>query len=443
MSKKLWGGRFEKDTDALVEKFTSSIDFDKKLYNQDIIGSIAHARMLAKCGIISKEDAALIIKGLVEIKIEIEEGNFEFTSKLEDIHMHIENRLSEKIGPVAGKLHTARSRNDQVALDMHLYVKEKTAQVVRLLEQFCGALWKLAEKHVDTVMPGYTHLQKAQPVTLGYHLKAYYYMLERDKERFCDALKRTDIMPLGACALAGTTLPTDKEYTRELLGFSRIYENTMDAVSDRDFILEFLSCASILMVHLSRMAEEIILWNTDEFNYMELDDAFATGSSIMPQKKNPDVAELVRGKSGRVFGDLMSMLTLMKGLPLAYNRDMQEDKEALFDAAETICACLEILPKVLLTAKFKKENMAKAVEDSFTDATYYAEYLVKKGMPFRKAHEVVGKMVSYCIKKSKKIKDLSLLELKNFSELFAEDAARGFGSTEKYNKSNYIPTSHF
>lgn len=418
MSKKLWGGRFEKETDALVEKFTSSIDFDKKLYNQDIIGSIAHARMLAKCGIISKEDAALIIKGLVEIKIEIEEGNFEFTSKLEDIHMHIENRLFQKIGPVAGRLHTARSRNDQVALDMHLYVKEKTTQVIRLLEQFCSALWKLAEKHVDTVMPGYTHLQKAQPVTLGYHLKAYYYMLERDKERFCDALKRTDIMPLGACALAGTTLPTDKEYTRELLGFSRIYENTMDAVSDRDFVLEFLSCAGILMVHLSRMAEEIILWTSSEFDFAELDDAFATGSSIMPQKKNPDVLELIRGKSGRVFGNLMAMLAVMKGLPLAYNRDMQEDKEILFDTADTICACLEILPKVLLSMKFKKENMAKSLEESFADATYYAEYLVKKGMPFRKAHEVVGKMVNYCIKKDKKLKDLSIMELKNFAQEF-------------------------
>lgn len=418
MSKKLWGGRFEKETDALVEKFTSSIDFDKKLYNQDIIGSMAHARMLAKTGIISKEDAALIIKGLLEIKLEIEEGNFEFTSKLEDIHMHIESRLTEKIGPVAGKLHTARSRNDQVALDMHLYVKEKTSQVIRLLEHLGGTLWKLVEKHVETVMPGYTHLQKAQPVTLGCHLKAYYYMLERDKERFCDAQKRTDIMPLGACALAGTTLPADREYTKDLLGFSKTYKNTMDAVSDRDFVIEFLSCASTLMVHLSRMAEELILWTTSEFDFAELDDAFATGSSIMPQKKNPDVLELIRGKAGRVFGNLMAMLTIMKGLPLAYNRDMQEDKEALFDTAETICACLEILPKVLLSMKFKKENMAKSVEDSFADATYYAEYLVKKGMPFRKAHEVVGKMVNYCIKKDKKLRDLSIMELKNFSQVF-------------------------
>ncbi|HHW04175.1 MAG TPA: argininosuccinate lyase [Thermoanaerobacterales bacterium] len=421
MSKKLWGGRFEKETDALVEKFTSSIDFDKKLYNQDIIGSIAHARMLAKCGIISKEDAAIIIKGLVEIKIEIEEGNFECTSKLEDIHMHIESRLHEKIGPVAGKLHTARSRNDQVALDMHMYVKEKIHETVGLLDTLAGVLWKLAEKHKNTVMPGYTHLQKAQPVTLATHLKAYYYMLQRDRERFSSALKGADIMPLGACALAGTTLPADREYTRELLGFSKIYENTMDAVSDRDFVMEFLSCASILMVHLSRMAEEIILWTTSEFNFIELDDAFATGSSIMPQKKNPDVLELIRGKSGRVFGNLMAMLTIMKGLPLAYNRDMQEDKEALFDTAETISACLEILPKVLVTMKVNKQNMARAVEDSFADATYFAEYLVKKGMPFRQAHEVVGKMVAYCIKKGKKIKDLSILEFKNFSDLFDED----------------------
>ncbi|MDI3481424.1 MAG: argininosuccinate lyase [Tepidanaerobacteraceae bacterium] len=421
MSKKLWGGRFEKETDALVEKFTSSIEFDKKLYNQDIIGSMAHARMLAKTGIISKEDAALIINGLLEIKLEIEEGNFEFTSNLEDIHMHIENRLTEKIGPVAGKLHTARSRNDQVALDMHLYVKEKTAQVIKLLDNMCASLLKLSEKHADTLMPGYTHLQRAQPVTLGYHLKAYYYMFERDKERFLDAEKRSDIMPLGACALAGTTLPVDKEYTKELLGFSKIYENTMDAVSDRDFVIEFLSCASILMVHLSRISEEIILWTSSEFDFAELDDAFATGSSIMPQKKNPDVLELIRGKSGRVFGNLMAMLTVMKGLPLAYNRDMQEDKEALFDTAETICSCLEILPKVLLSMKFKKENMAKSVEDSFADATYYAEYLVKKGMPFRQAHEVVGKMVKYCIKKNKKLKDLSIMELKSFANAFESE----------------------
>lgn len=431
MNKKLWGGRFEKETDALVEKFTSSIDFDKNLYNQDIIGSMAHARMLAKTGIISKEDAALIIKGLLEIKLEIEEGNFEFTSELEDIHMHIESRLTEKIGPVAGKLHTARSRNDQVALDLHLYVKERNGQVIRLLERLGGTLRKLAEKYADTAMPGYTHLQKAQPVTLGCHLKAYYYMLERDKERFYDAQKRADIMPLGACALAGTTLPADREYTKDILGFSKTYENTMDAVSDRDFVIEFLACAGLLMVHLSRMAEEIILWTTSEFDFAELDDAFATGSSIMPQKKNPDVLELIRGKAGRVFGNLMSMLTIMKGLPLAYNRDMQEDKEGLFDTAETICACLEVLPKVLLSMKFKKENMAKSLEDSFADATYYAEYLVKKGMPFRKAHEVVGKMVNYCIKKHKRLKDLSIMELKNFSELFAEDACCCFDSADK------------
>ncbi|MCR4432147.1 MAG: argininosuccinate lyase [Tepidanaerobacteraceae bacterium] len=421
MNNKLWGGRFEKETDPLVEKFTSSIDFDKKLYNHDIIGSMAHARMLSKCGIISKEDAALIIKGLLEIKLEIEDGNFEFKPRLEDIHMHIESRLAEKIGPVAGKLHTARSRNDQVALDMHLYVKEKISQVVKLLDNLCKSLWGLAEKHLDTAMPGYTHLQIAQPVTLGYHMKAYFYMFERDKERFIDAGKRSDAMPLGACALAGTTLPVDREYTKELLGFSKVYENTMDAVSDRDFVMEFLSCASILMVHLSRISEEIILWASSEFDFAELDDAFATGSSIMPQKKNPDVLELIRGKSGRVFGNLMAMLAVMKGLPLAYNRDMQEDKEILFDTADTICACLEILPRVLLSMKFKKENMAKSLDESFADATYYAEYLVKKGMPFRKAHEVVGNMVKYCIKNNKKLKDLTVMELKNFTDDFEED----------------------
>ncbi|TYP50344.1 argininosuccinate lyase [Thermosediminibacter litoriperuensis] len=422
MSKKLWGGRFEKETDDLVEKFTASIEFDKKLYEQDITGSMAHARMLARAGIIPKEEAAQIIKGLLEIKLEIERGEFPFTCELEDIHMHVESRLFEKIGPVAGMLHTARSRNDQVALDLHLYVKEKIAEVVDKIEELMKVLWKLAAENRDAVMPGYTHLQRAQPVTLSRYFKAYYYMLRRDKERFSAAMKGADIMPLGACALAGTTLPIDRQYTRELLGFSRIYENTIDAVSDRDFVIEFISCSAMLMVHLSRMVEEFILWSTSEFDFIELDDAFATGSSIMPQKKNPDVLELIRGKAGRVFGNLMSVLTVMKGLPLAYNRDMQEDKEPLFDTADTVTACLSVLPGLLSTMKIKKENMKKAVEDSFADATYYAEYLVKKGMPFRTAHEVVGKMVSYCIKKNKKLRDLSLPEFKNFSELFEEDA---------------------
>ncbi|ADL06948.1 argininosuccinate lyase [Thermosediminibacter oceani] len=421
MSKKLWGGRFEKETDDLVEKFTASIDFDKRLYEQDIKGSMAHARMLARAGIIPKEEAAEIIKGLLEIKLEIERGEFPFTCELEDIHMHVESRLFEKIGPVAGKLHTARSRNDQVALDLHLYVKEKIAEVVGKIDELMKVLRKLAAENRDAVMPGYTHLQRAQPVTLSRHLKAYYYMLRRDKERFSKALKGADIMPLGACALAGTTLPIDREYTGELLGFSRIYENTIDAVSDRDFVIEFISCSAILMVHLSRMAEDLILWSTSEFDFIELDDAFATGSSIMPQKKNPDVLELIRGKAGRVFGNLMSVLTVMKGLPLSYNRDMQEDKEPLFDTADTVIGCLKVLPKLLSTMKIKKENMKKAVEESFSDATYYAEYLVKKGMPFRAAHEVVGKMVSYCIKKNKKLSDLSLREFKNFSKLFDED----------------------
>ncbi|KXG75677.1 Argininosuccinate lyase [Fervidicola ferrireducens] len=419
--KKLWAGRFEKETDGLVEKFTASIDFDRKLYEQDILGSMAHARMLAKTGIISKQEAAEIIRGLLEIKLEIERGQFPFTFELEDIHMHIEKRLFEKIGPVAGKLHTARSRNDQVALDLHLYVKQKISEVVGKIDKVMKVLWKLAEENRDAVMPGYTHLQRAQPVTLAVHFDAYYQMLKRDKERFYSAMKGADMMPLGACALAGTTLPIDREYTRELLGFSKMYENTMDAVSDRDFVIEFISCSAILMVHLSRMAEDLILWSTSEFDFIELDDGFATGSSIMPQKKNPDVLELIRGKAGRVFGNLMAVLALMKGLPLSYNRDMQEDKEPLFDTVDTVISCLEVLPGLLSTMKIKKENMMKAVEDSFADATYYAEYLVKKGMPFRAAHEIVGKMVSYCIKKNKKLKDLSLVELKNFSELFSED----------------------
>jgi len=421
MNKKLWGGRFEKDTDSTVEKFTASIDFDKNLYKQDILGSMAHARMLAKTGIISKEEAAQIIKGLLEIKMEIERDEFEFTYELEDIHMHIEKRLFEKVGAVAGKLHTARSRNDQVALDMHLFVKEKIEEVIKNMDLLMNTLWELSLKHQNTVLPGYTHLQRAQPIYLSEYFKAYYYMLKRDKKRFVKAKENADIMPLGACALAGTTLPIDKEYVKEQLDFSKVYENTLDAVSDRDFVIEFISASAILMVHLSRMAEDLILWSTSEFDFIELDDAFSTGSSIMPQKKNPDVLELIRGKTGRVFGNLISILTIMKGLPLSYNRDMQEDKEPLFDTANTVISCLAVLPGLLETMKIKKENMKKAVEDSFIDATYYAEYLVKKGMPFRHAHEVVGKMVSYCIKKNKKLRDLSFMELKNFSTLFEED----------------------
>ncbi|KYO68055.1 argininosuccinate lyase [Thermovenabulum gondwanense] len=421
MNKKLWGGRFEKDTDALVEEFTASIDFDKNLYKEDIMGSMAHARMLAKTGIISKEEAAQIIKGLLEIKAEIENGMFEYTVELEDIHMHIEKRLFEKIGTVAGKLHTARSRNDQVALDMHLYVKEKIDDVVKGIDILMGTLWELSLQHQNTVVPGYTHLQRAQPIFLSDYFKAYYHMLRRDKGRFLKAKENADLMPLGACALAGTTLPIDRVFVKEQLGFSKIYENTIDAVSDRDFIMEFLSASSIIMVHLSRLAEDLILWSTSEFNFIELDDAYSTGSSIMPQKKNPDVLELIRGKTGRVFGNLISVLTMMKGLPLSYNRDMQEDKEPLFDTVDTVLSCLSVLPGLLKTMKIKKENMKKAVEDSFIDATYYAEYLVKKGVPFRHAHEVVGKMVSYCIKKNKKLRDLNVLELKNFSSLFEED----------------------
>ncbi|NLC63675.1 MAG: argininosuccinate lyase, partial [Thermoanaerobacterales bacterium] len=395
-----------------------SIDIDKQLYQEDIAGSIAHVKMLAENGIISKKEADSLICGLSEIKLEIEDGRFKFCKELEDIHMHIENRLTQKIGSVAGKLHSARSRNDQIALDMHLYVKAEIDRVIPLIIKLQEALLLLAKEHEETIMPGYTHLQKAQPVTLSHHLKAYYHMFERDKFRFLSAKKGADIMPLGACALAGTTLPVNKEYTRRLLRFSQVYENTMDAISDRDFVIEFISCCSILMVHVSRLAEELVLWNTEEFGFIELDDAFATGSSIMPQKKNPDVPELLRGKSGRVFGNLMAILTLMKALPLTYNRDMQEDKEVLFDTAKTIKTCLEILPPLISSMQIKKDNMLSAVENSFADATDYAEYLVIKGMPFREAHEVVGKMVSYCIENNKKLKELTLSELKQFSNLF-------------------------
>ncbi len=437
MTAKLWGGRFEKTTEKVVEKFTSSIDFDKKLYEEDVEGSIAHVRMLAKTGIISDDEADVIIGGLLEIKHEIQEGRFEFCAELEDIHMHIENRLAQKIGQVAGKLHSARSRNDQIALDMHIYVKKETDRIIKLIEELQEVILRLAKEHEQTLMPGYTHMQKAQPVTLSYHLKAYCHMFERDKGRLLAARKGADIMPLGACALAGTILPIDKDYTKEILGFSRIYENTMDAVSDRDFVIEFISCCSILMVHLSRLAEELVLWNTEEYNFIELDDAFATGSSIMPQKKNPDVPELIRGKSGRVFGNLMSVLTIMKALPLAYNRDMQEDKEALFDTAETVSACLEVLAPLLSSMRIKKNSMKSAVEDSFADATDYAEYLVMKGMPFREAHEVVGKMVACCIRNKKRLKDLSISELKDFSPLFGEQDVIGC-STESIKKRNLL-----
>lgn len=418
---KLWGGRFQKATDKLVEEYTSSINVDKKLYQQDIQGSIAHATMLAKVGIISPEEAQQIIQGLQGILADIEAGNFEFKVELEDIHMNIEKRLTERIGSVGGKLHTARSRNDQVALDAHLYLKEELKTIMELVIDFQAAALKVAKENMDTIVPGYTHLQRAQPILFSHHLMAYYAMADRDFGRLADCYKRTDMLPLGAGALAGTPFPIDREYVAELLNFSQIYDNSLDAVSDRDFMLEFISAAAILMMHLSRLSEELILWSSAEFDFVELDDAFCTGSSIMPQKKNPDVAELVRGKTGRVYGNLMQLLTVMKSLPLAYNKDMQEDKEFLFDTVETVKVTLAIYAQMLGNMKVKADKMRQATRGGFVNATDVADYLAAKGIPFRECHEIVGKLVLSCIQEGKNIDDLSLEEFKSFSPAFEED----------------------
>jgi argininosuccinate lyase len=421
---KLWGGRFTKETDKLVEAFNASILFDQRLYEEDIRGSMAHCRMLAKCGIITGDDADLMLKGLAEIKDEIDRGEMVFSLSLEDIHMHVENRLIEKIGPVGGKLHTGRSRNDQVALDMHLFVKKEILEAAALIENLQQALLSLAENNLDAVMPGYTHLQRAQPVLFAHHLLAYFWMLQRDRERFLDGFKRADWLPLGAGALAGTTFPIDREMVAEELGFSRLYENSMDAVSDRDFVVEYLSNAAILMTHLSRLSEDLILWNSQEFGFVTLDDAFTTGSSIMPQKKNPDVAELVRGKTGRVYGHLLGLLTVLKGLPLAYNKDMQEDKEGLFDTVDTIKISLTLYAAMLRTVVTDKERMYQAVAGDFASATDLADYLVRKGLPFREAHAVVGHLVGQCVAQKRRLVDLTEEEMLEASPLFGADALK-------------------
>lgn len=418
---KLWGGRFHKETSRLVEAFTASIYFDKRLYKQDIAGSIAHVKMLARQGIILPEEAEEIIKGLKEIKTEIETGQFKFDPSDEDIHMAIERALHEKIGRVAAKLHTARSRNDQICLDMRLYLKEEIEEIDVSILNLIKNLLEVAQRHLEVILPGYTHLQRAQPVLLSHHLLAYIEMLKRDRSRFQDCYKRVDVMPLGSAALAGTTFPIDRHYVAELLGFSQVSANSMDTVSDRDFILEFLSAAAILVVHLSRMAEELVLWSSQEFNFIEIDDAFCTGSSIMPQKKNPDVAELIRGKSGRIFGNLIALLTVMKGLPLTYNRDMQEDKEPLFDTIDTIKPALKLLAELWQNIKIKEKNMLKATQRGFLLATDLADYLVTKGLPFREAHRVVGEMVKYCQERGKELETLTLEEMKAFCHLIDED----------------------
>jgi argininosuccinate lyase len=421
MSEKPWDGRFTEKTDKIVEDFTSSIDVDKRLYTYDIEGSIAHCRMLAKASIISEEDASSLMEGLGKIKREIEHKNFQFDNSLEDIHMHIESRLVQLVGKAGQNLHAARSRNDQVALDVRMYLRDETLNTIKLIVMLRKGIVGLAKTHIDVVLPGYTHLQRAQPVLLSHHLMAYYEMFSRDAARFGDCLKRINVMPLGSAAIAGTTYPIDREYTAELLDFPQVSANSIDAVSDRDFIIEFLSAASICMVHFSRMSEEFILWSSSEFGFIELPDSFATGSSIMPQKKNPDVPELVRGKTGRVFGDLMALLAIMKSLPLAYNRDMQEDKAALFNTVDILTECIGIYIKMLPKLKINKEAMRQAASTGYLNATDMADYLVARGMPFRQAHSCVGKAVGYALSKKMELHELTLEELKPFSSLFDKD----------------------
>ena len=444
-SQKPWDGRFEQATDRRVEAFTSSIDIDRRLYAHDIAGSQAHCRMLAECGIITADEAKQLCAGLETVRLEIESGRFVFDDRLEDIHMHIENRLRQIVGKVALKLHTARSRNDQVALDVRLFLRDAVGGLIGELHALRTCFVDLAGKNLDIAMPGYTHLQRAQPVLLAHHLLAYYEMFTRDSRRLDDGLKRINVMPLGAAALAGTTYPVDCRYTAELLGFPAVCANSIDAVSDRDFVLEFLSAASICMVHLSRLAEELVLWSSSEFGFVTLPDAFATGSSIMPQKKNPDVPELVRGKSGSVFGHLMALLTTMKGLPLAYDRDMQEDKKPLFETLDTLSGCIGIFAAMLPKLVFKADAMRNAASSGFLNATDMADYLVGRGMPFREAHACVGRVVSYALERGREINALSLEELRAFfanidKDIFTAlsltaviDRRKSFGGTARGN----------
>ena len=418
---KLWGGRFSKSTDKSVDDFNSSIRFDARMYAQDIRGSQAHAKMLGKQGIIPQEDSELIVKTLGEILKDIEDGKVEFTIDAEDIHMNIETILISRIGDVGKRLHTGRSRNDQVALDARLYLRDEAEELDTMLRNLLLTILKLAEDNLDTIMPGYTHLQKAQPITFAHHIMAYYEMFSRDLSRLSDWKNRMNVMPLGSGALAGTTYPLDREFVAQQLSFDSITKNSIDGVSDRDFVCELAFVLSMIMVHLSRFSEEIILWSSNEFSFVDLDDAYSTGSSIMPQKKNPDVAELARGKSGRVFGDLMGLLTMMKGLPLAYNKDMQEDKEQIFDAVDTVKMCLPVFEGMLSTMKLRKDKMLQGAKGGFTNATDVADYLVKKGLPFRDAHAVVGKMVAYCLDKDTVIDALSMDEFKTFSDIFEDD----------------------
>ena len=453
MSEKPWDGRFSEKTHRIVETFTASIDVDKRLYTYDIEGSIAHLKTLEKAEIISEDETATLIQGLVAIKREIDRGRFEFDDSLEDIHMHIEARLLQVVGTVAQKLHTARSRNDQVALDVRMYLRDSVKQLIEQLQGLKRVLVELAKENIAVVMPGYTHLQPAQPVLFSHHIMAYYEMFKRDGQRMEDCLKRINVLPLGCAALAGTTYPIDRHYTAELLDFPEVSANSMDSVADRDFVMEFLSVAGICMVHFSRLSEELILWSSPQFGFVEMPDAFATGSSIMPQKKNPDVPELVRGKAGSVFGDLMSMLTLMKSLPMAYNRDMQEDKPPLFRTVDTLTACVDVYTAMLPRLIIKKDVMQAAATRGFLNATDMADYLVVQGMPFRKAHECVGKTVGYALEKGKELHELTLADLQTFSSLVKEDIfdflsieqvinrRRSFGGTATDNVAAAIETA--
>ncbi|HFI0861089.1 TPA: argininosuccinate lyase [Streptococcus suis] len=442
-AKKLWGGRFEASLEEWVEEFGASIRFDQKLAKYDIQGSLAHVQMLGATGVISLEEAQSIQAGLEELLNDYEAGKLVFDIRNEDIHMNIESLLTEKIGSVAGKLHTARSRNDQVATDMHLYLKDTLFQVVDKLTNLRQTLVNLAQEHIETVMPGYTHLQHAQPISFAQHMLAYYNMFSRDSERFAFNIQHTDISPLGAAALAGTTFPIDRQLTSDLMGFAHPYTNSLDAVSDRDFILEFLSNASILMMHMSRLCEEIINWCSHEYKFVTLSDTFSTGSSIMPQKKNPDMAELIRGKTGRVYGNLVGMLTVMKSLPLTYNKDLQEDKEGMFDSAETILVSIDILAGMLQSMTVHKERMAQSTEKDFSNATELADYLASKGLPFRQAHEIVGKLVLECCKAGYYLQDVPLERYQEISSIIGPDIYTALESQTAVSRRNSLGGTGF
>lgn len=440
---KLWGGRFQKSAESWVDEFGASIGFDQQLVLEDITGSVAHVTMLGKCGILPQADVTAILAGLATLQDKAVKGELVFEVANEDIHLNLEKMLIDEIGPVGGKLHTGRSRNDQVATDMHLFLKNRVTEIIELLTAFQQTIVAQAEQHVETIAPGYTHLQRAQPISFAHHLLTYFWMLERDKARFTESLKRIDISPLGAGAMAGTTFPIDRELSAELLGFSSVYANSMDAVSDRDFIVEFLSNSSLVMAHLSRFAEEIILWSTDEFKFIELDDAFSTGSSIMPQKKNPDMAELIRGKTGRVYGNLMGLLTVLKGTPLTYNKDMQEDKEGMFDTVHTLVGSLKIFEGMVRTMTVNTKRLHEAVHSDFSNATELADYLATKGMPFREAHEVTGKLVFTCIQRGYYLLDLPLADMQQESALIEADVYDVLAPTAAVSRRNSLGGTGF